>query len=119
MCSSDLFIYDLGDMVRTFVSPVSEEEKNLDRISFRKPVYDALLEGYLSEMKDCLLPGEYEAVPFAGMMMTYIMAIRFLADFLNGNVYYHIHYPEQNLVRASNQLRLLSLLRDSLSYPSK
>jgi len=113
------FIYDLGDMVRTFVSPVSEEEKDTDKIAFRKPVYDALLEGYLSEMRDCLSPGEYDAVPFAGMMMTYIMAIRFLADFLNGNIYYQIHYPDQNLVRATNQLRLLSILRHELPYPSR
>lgn len=112
------FIYDLGDMVRTFVSPVSEEEKDVTRIAFRRPMYEALLEGYRSEMQDCLSPAEQQAIPFAGMMMTYIMAIRFLADFLNGNIYYQIHYPEQNLVRATNQLQLLTLLRDALPYPS-
>lgn len=110
------FIYDLGDMVRTFVSPVSEEEKDISRIAFRNDFYQALLDGYMSEMKDCLLPQEQAAIPFAGMMMTYIMAIRFLADFLNGNVYYQIHYPEQNLVRATNQLKLVRCIGEALKY---
>ena len=104
------FIYDLGDMVRTCVSPVSEEEQDITRIAFRKEIHDALLEGYLSQMKDYMSDGELAAAPFAGKMMTYIMALRFLADFLRGNTYYTIHYPEQNLVRARNQLQLLKLL---------
>ena len=104
------FIYDLGDMVRTCVSPVSEEEQDITRIAFRKEIYDALLDGYLSQMKEYMPDAELAAVPFAGKMMTYIMALRFLADFLRGNTYYTIHYPEQNLVRARNQLQLLKLL---------
>lgn len=110
------FIYDLGDMVRTFVSPVSEEEKDLTKIVVREDVYQALLEGYLSQMKDSLNDVEKTRIPFAGMMMTYIMALRMLTDFLNGNIYYQITYPEQNLVRARNQLQLLTLLE---SYFSK
>ncbi|MBX2915211.1 MAG: aminoglycoside phosphotransferase family protein [Cyclobacteriaceae bacterium] len=104
------FIYDLGDLVRTCVSPVSEEEQDITRIGFRKEIYDALQEGYLSQMKDNMSDGELAAAPFAGKMMTYIMALRFLADFLRGNTYYTIHYAEQNLVRARNQLQLLRLL---------
>ncbi len=108
------FIYDLGDMVRTMVSPVSEEEKDFSKITFRKSIYDALVSGYLSQMVDTLSSEEKKSIPFAGMMMTYIMALRFLADYLNGNVYYHIHYAEQNLVRATNQLTLLTILTKEL-----
>lgn len=108
------FIYDLGDMVRTFVSPVSEEEKDISKVVFRQSFYEALLEGYMTEMGNQLSAEEMKAVPFAGMMMTYIMAIRFLADFLNGNIYYRIHYPEQNLVRARNQLKLLEELEKNI-----
>lgn len=108
------FIYDLGDMVRTFVCPVSEEEKDLSQIVFRKDIYEALLEGYLSEMGPVMTVGERKAIPFAGKMMTYIMALRFLADYLRGNTYYHITYPEQNLVRAANQLKLLEVLSANL-----
>ena len=108
------FIYDLGDMVRTFVSPVNEEEQDTTKIAFRFPFYQKLLEGYLSEMNDCLTDDEKEAIPFAGLMMTYIMAIRFLADYLNGDIYYHVDYDGQNLVRAKNQLRLLALIKQNV-----
>jgi len=117
VCAIDLdtlmpgyFIYDLGDMVRTFVSPVNEEEKDISKVSFRKNIYDALLEGYLSQMGELLTTSEKKSIPFSGMMMTYIMALRMLADFLRGNTYYHITYPDQNLVRARNQLHLLKLI---------
>lgn len=108
------FIYDLGDMVRTFVCPVSEEERDVARIVFREEIYRALVEGYLSEMSQVMTPEELKAIPFAGKMMTYIMGLRFLADYLRGNTYYHITYPEQNLVRARNQLRLLEVLKEKL-----
>ena len=119
VCAIDLdtlmpgyFIYDLGDMVRTFVSLVNEEEKDISKVSFRKNIYDALLEGYLSQMGGLLTASEKKSIPFSGMMMTYIMALRMLADFLRGNTYYHISYPDQNLVRARNQFRLLELIRE-------
>jgi len=109
------FIYDLGDLVRTIVSPVSEEEKDTSRVEVRKEFYNAIVDGYLSEMKDILSAGELGSVAFSGQMMTYIMALRFLADYLRGDTYYHTTYPGQNLVRARNQFRLLSLLLGSVS----
>lgn len=108
------FIYDLGDLVRTCVSPVSEEESDTSKIIFRQNFYDAVIDGYLSEMNPFLSEKEKKIIPFAGMMVTYIMALRFLTDFLNGNVYYQIHYPLQNLIRATNQLKLLELLEKNL-----
>jgi thiamine kinase-like enzyme len=117
ICAIDLdtlmpgyFIYDLGDMIRTFVSPVDEEEKDLSQVFVRKNIYDALIKGYLSQMTDHLSEAEKSAIPFSGMMMTYIMALRMLTDFLNGDVYYQIRYEGQNLVRARNQLKLLQEL---------
>lgn len=100
------FIYDLGDLVRTLVSPVSEEEDDLDKVVVRKEFYDAVISGYCSEMKDV----DESLASFAGQMMTYIMALRFLADYLRGNTYYHVTYPDQNLITARNQFRLLELL---------
>ncbi|MBS1976122.1 MAG: aminoglycoside phosphotransferase family protein [Bacteroidetes bacterium] len=104
------FIYDFGDMVRTFVSPVDENEKDINRISFRENIYRALHEGYLDQMGMVMSAAELKAIPFAGKMMTYIMSLRFLADFLNGDVYYHTAYIGHNLVRARNQLRYLEIL---------
>lgn len=100
------FIYDLGDLIRTLVSPVSEEEKDLSKIVVRKDFYNAVVDGYLSEMNDV----DQSLAAFSGQMMTYIMAIRFLADYLRGNTYYHVKYPDHNLVRARNQLKLVELL---------
>ncbi len=108
------FIYDLGDMVRTFVSPVSEEEQDLSKIIFRENIYDALVQGYFSEMEDELSEQEKQSISFAGCMMTYIMALRFLADYLNGDKYYTIKYEGQNLNRARNQLRLLELIQSEI-----
>jgi Ser/Thr protein kinase RdoA (MazF antagonist) len=107
------FIYDVGDMIRTFVSPVSEEEKDLDKIIFRKEIYDALIRGYRAQMDDRLTESERNLFPFAGMMMTFIMALRMLTDFLNGDIYYRITYRDQNLIRARNQLRLLQVLENN------
>lgn len=108
------FIYDIGDMIRTFVSPVSEEEKDLSKIIIRKNILDAVIDGYLSQMKNVLTPKEKTLIPFGGMMMTYIMGLRFLTDFLNGDVYYQTTYAGQNLVRANNQFSLLNLLSKAL-----
>ena len=104
------FIYDVGDMIRTFVSPVSEEERDLSKIKIRESILTTLIEGYLSQMGDVLTEKEKTLIPFGGMMMVYMMGLRFLADFLNGDVYYHTTYPGQNLVRAINQLYFLDLL---------
>jgi Ser/Thr protein kinase RdoA (MazF antagonist) len=104
------FIYDVGDMIRTFVCPVTEEERDLSKIVFRKAIYEAVKSGYLSEMGAALNDSEVSLFQFAGQMMTYIMALRMLTDYLNGNIYYQITYPEQNMVRARNQLRLLEVL---------
>ncbi|MFZ6013242.1 MAG: phosphotransferase enzyme family protein, partial [Bacteroidota bacterium] len=109
VCAIDLdtlmpgyFIYDLGDIVRTFVSPVDEEEKDLAKVVVRKEIYQAVITGYLSQMGEMLSDAEKKAIPFSGLMMTYIMALRALTDFINGDIYYHIKYEGQNLVRAKN-----------------
>lgn len=107
------FIYDLGDMVRSFVSPVSEEETEHSKIIFRQEIYEALISGYLSEMKNVLSEREQATIPFAGKMMTFIMALRFLTDYLNEDVYYGTTYPGQNLNRARNQLNLLEKLESA------
>jgi hypothetical protein len=68
----------------------------------------------LSQMGSVMSPDEYAAIPFAGKMMTYIMLLRFATDYLNGDVYYHTTYAEQNLCRAENQLCFLSKLEEAL-----
>jgi Ser/Thr protein kinase RdoA (MazF antagonist) len=104
------FIYDLGDMIRTFVSPAAEDEADLSKVVVRKEIHQAILDGYLSEMGDTLTSEEKKAIPAAGLIMTYMIGLRFLIDYLNGDTYYQISYPKHNLDRAANQLKLLEKL---------
>jgi Ser/Thr protein kinase RdoA (MazF antagonist) len=104
------FISDVGDMLRTYLSPASEEETNLDRIQIRTDIFEAIVRGYLSEMNAILTSEEKQAFIYAGKFMIYMQAIRFLTDYLNGDTYYGARYPEHNLSRTQNQIRLLQEL---------
>jgi Ser/Thr protein kinase RdoA (MazF antagonist) len=104
------FISDFGDMMRTYLCPVSEEESDFDRVIVRKEFYAALKEGYLAEMGDELSAIEKGQFLFSGKMMVYMQALRFLTDYLNNDVYYGSRYEGHNLVRAGNQLALLQQL---------
>jgi aminoglycoside phosphotransferase (APT) family kinase protein len=101
------FLSDLGDMYRTYVCPVSEEEKDLDRITVRKPFMEAIRSGYLSAMDTTLSNFEKDHFELGGQVLIYMQAIRFLADYLNNDIYYGSRYLGHNLVRARNQARLL------------
>ncbi|WP_341835128.1 aminoglycoside phosphotransferase family protein [Chitinophaga pollutisoli] len=103
-------ISDLGDMVRTYVCPVSEEERDFSQIEVRDEYYEALMKGYLSEVGSTLTETEKQHLFYAGKFMIYMQGIRFLTDYLNGDVYYPIKYPEHNYNRAKNQLTLLQQL---------
>jgi Ser/Thr protein kinase RdoA (MazF antagonist) len=101
------FISDVGDMMRTYLSPANEEEQDLSKIQIRQENYDAIYRGYMDEMGDVLTNTEKELFFYAGEFMIYMQAVRFLTDYLNGDIYYHTTYPGQNLARAKNQLTLL------------
>jgi len=101
------FISDLGDMMRTYLCAFSENEKDLSKIKIRLPYFEAMVKGYLSEMKNILTETEKELILFSGKYIIYMQALRFLTDFLNGDIYYPTAYPTQNLDRAKNQFKLL------------
>ncbi|WP_029282732.1 phosphotransferase enzyme family protein [Pedobacter sp. R20-19] len=101
------FISDLGDMMRTYLCAFSENETDLSKINIRLPHFEAMIKGYLSEMKSILTETEKKLILFSGKYIIYMQALRFLTDFLNGNTYYPINYPTQNLDRAKNQFKLL------------
>ena len=104
------FISDVGDMLRTYLSPANEDEIDLSKIVVDEQCFDAIYKGYLSEMSNELTSFEKEHFIYAGKFMIYMQAIRFLSDYLNGDVYYHTTYAGQNLNRANNQLTLLNQL---------
>jgi Ser/Thr protein kinase RdoA (MazF antagonist) len=104
------FISDVGDMVRTYLSPVNEEEKDFSKICIREEYFKSIWDGYMSEMKNELNDEERRHFIYAGKFMIYMQAIRFLTDHLNNDTYYGAKYEGQNFVRAGNQITLLKKL---------
>lgn len=101
------FISDVGDMCRTYLCPVTEEETDFNRIKILPERWDALQKGYLSHMKETLTNFEIDHFAYAGQFMIYMQALRFLTDHLNRDVYYGAKYEGQNWMRAQNQIVLL------------
>jgi Ser/Thr protein kinase RdoA (MazF antagonist) len=110
-----LFFSDLGDMVRTIVPTLQEDADNVEDLHIRTNFYDATVQGYLDAMATFLTREERQDLHYAGLVLVYMQAIRFLADYLNNNIYYKVSYPEQNRDRTTNQLRLLHLLQEYTS----
>jgi hypothetical protein len=106
------FISDVGDMMRTYLSPANEEEKDYDKVFIRKNYFEAIVNGYLSEMKNELTSDEKANLIYAGKFMIYMQAIRFLTDYLNNDIYYGAQYEGHNFVRAVNQITLLQKLEE-------
>lgn len=113
------FISDVGDMMRTYLAPVSEEETDLKKIEVRNDFYRAVVSGYMQQMSSELTPAEINAFFYAGKFMIYMQAIRFLTDYLSGDVYYVAQYPNHNLNRAANQATLLQRLMEKESDLNK
>ncbi len=113
------FISDVGDMMRTYLSPVSEEEKDYSQIVIREEYFKAILEGYLSEMKAELSQDELDSFVYAGKFIIYMQAMRFLTDYLLNDSYYGEQYPEHNFVRANNQIVLLQKLIEKEGFLTK
>lgn len=101
------FISDAGDMMRTYLSPVSEEEKDFSLIHIRHEIFEAIWKGYMESMNTVLSTSEKKYFLFSGRFMIYMQALRFLTDYLNDDVYYGQQYEGHNWVRAGNQARLL------------
>ncbi|RYF88712.1 MAG: aminoglycoside phosphotransferase family protein, partial [Chitinophagaceae bacterium] len=101
------FISDVGDMMRTYLSPLSEEEKDFSRIEVRDEYFLAIAKGYLQEMSEELTANELDHFVYSGEFMIYMQAVRFLTDYFNNDIYYGSKYEGHNLIRAQNQITLL------------
>lgn len=101
------FISDIGDMMRTYLSPANEEEADFSKVYIREDFFKGIIVGYLSEMKKELTAVEKEYFVYAAKYLVYMQALRFLTDHINNDVYYGAKYKGHNLVRANNQIALL------------
>lgn len=102
--------FDYGDGIRTATASVAEDEADLNLLHIDAEKHRAFTEGYLSVTSDQLSPTELHYLPRSGALLAYLMAVRFLTDYFQGDIYYTIKYPQHNLIRARNQLRLAELL---------
>lgn len=109
------FISDVGDMMRTYLSPLSEEEKDFSGIEVRDEYFLAIAKGYLQEMSEELTPTELDHFVYSGEFMIYMQAVRFLTDYFNNDVYYGSKYEGHNFVRAQNQITLLKRYQEKAS----
>jgi Ser/Thr protein kinase RdoA (MazF antagonist) len=108
--------YDVGDGLRTGTVTAEEDEQNLDRVKVDESKYDAYINGYLEGAGDILWDNELESLTMAGFYMAFMMGVRFLTDFLDGDVYYRTDFPEHNYYRARCQLHTAKLLKRKVDY---
>lgn len=104
---------DFGDFLRTGANTVAEDCPEVNQVEFRMDIYKAFREGYLESVK-FLTDIEKENLPFAARLFPYMQAVRFFADYINGDTYYKIAYPEHNLVRTRNQIALFASATEKL-----
>ena len=97
---------DFGDFLRTAANTGAEDDPDLSKVGFDMDIFNAFAKGYLSTAGEFLTPVERGNLPFAATLFPYMQAVRFLADYINGDTYYKIKYPEHNLVRTRAQWKL-------------
>lgn len=103
-----LSLYDFGDLVRFGTNLSAEDETDPEKIDVALPVFEAIVQGYIAGAGHILTDAEWEHLVFAGKLMTYEVGVRFLTDYLQGDIYFKTRRPRHNLDRARNQLRLVA-----------
>ena len=107
-----LALYDFGDMVRTATSPAAEDETDLSKVRMQMPMFEALVRGYLSTAGAFLNDEEKAHLAFSGKLIALEIGIRFLTDYLEGDVYFKTKRPDHNLDRCRTQLALVKSIEE-------
>ena len=105
-------LYDYGDAIRFGANHGAEDDRNLSNVYCDMALYEAFTRGFIGALGDAVTEQEAALMPFSAKLMTYECGIRFLTDFLNGDIYFKIHYEKQNLDRARAQFRLVQDLEE-------
>lgn len=101
-------LYDFGDAIRFGASTAAEDEKDLSKVSMDLALYEKYVKGYLSTAGKSLTEKEIEYLPFSAKLLTFECGMRFLTDYLDGDVYFGTAYPEHNLDRCHTQFKLVA-----------
>ncbi len=109
-------LYDYGDSIRFGASSAAEDEKDLDKVFVVKSLFEEYTKNFLAEAGDKLTSEEKLFLPEGAIMMTLECGMRFLTDYLEGDVYFHTRYEGQNLDRARTQMKLVADMESMLDY---
>lgn len=104
--------YDFGDAIRTTVNAAAEDEKDLEKVSVNMDLFESFTKGFLDETRLLLSETEIASLAQGVLLLPYIMGLRFLTDYIDGDNYYKIHFPEHNLQRSRTQLQLVRKLEE-------
>ena len=107
-------LYDFGDALRFGASTGAEDETDLSKIEFDLDMFEAFAKGFLEETARCLTKKEIELLPVSALLLTYECGTRFLADHINGDVYFKVHRESHNLDRARTQFKLVADIESKL-----
>jgi hypothetical protein len=107
-----LALYDFGDMVRTTTSSVKEDELDLSKVTMQFSFFETLVRGYLASAAEFLIPTEKRLLAFSGKLITFEIGVRFLTDFLLGDVYFKVHREHHNLDRCRTQFKLVESIEE-------
>lgn len=114
-----LSLYDFGDSIRFGASTAAEDEPNLDKVNFSLELFKAYVEGYLESAGTALTENEIKYLPFSAKLLTLECGMRFLGDFLDGDTYFKVDYPEHNLIRSRTQFKLVKEMEDKMDEMEK
>lgn len=106
--------FDFGDAVRTICSGADEDEPESADIDFNLEYFESFAKGFVGQSGIRLTDAEVRALPMSARVMTFIVGLRFLTDYLNNDIYFDTKYDSHNLVRARNQFRLASLINENI-----
>ena len=99
-------LYDFGDSIRSGCNTALEDEKNLDLVDFDINLYEAYCKGFLRGIGEKITDKELEMLHIGAIVITLECGIRFLTDYLDGDLYFKTDYPDHNLVRCHTQFKL-------------
>ena len=106
---------DFGDFLRTAANKVAEDDPRIEMVEFDMEIFKAFAKGYVESASVFLTPVERENLPYAAALFPYMQAVRFFADYINGDTYYKIKYADHNLVRTRNQMALFRSVMSNMS----
>ena len=107
-----LSVHDFGDAIRFATATAAEDEKDLSKVHMNMGSFDAFTKGFIGTAKGFFTQTELDNMVMGAKLMTLECAVRFLTDYINGDVYFKTEYPEHNLDRARTQIKLVSEMEE-------